>query len=138
MSHHPSRREFLAQASALGAAAALFPANRLLAADPPRKRMAILTNIWHLRSHAQHMGDRFLVGYPQEGRWKQPSLDVVAAYVDQTPANDLSRQRAEEFGFRIYPTIAEALRCGGDKLAVDAVLVIGEHGDYPKNEFDQV
>ena len=35
------------------------------------------------------------------------------------------------FGFKVYPTIAEALRCGGKRLAVDAVLIIGEHGDYP-------
>jgi hypothetical protein len=33
--------------------------------------------------------------------------------------------------------VAEALRCGGDKLAVDAVLLIGEHGDYPVNEIGQ-
>ncbi len=38
----------------------------------------------------------------------------------------------------MYPTIAEALRCGGDKLAVDAVLTIGEHGDYPQNEKGQI
>ena len=38
----------------------------------------------------------------------------------------------------MYPTIAEALRCGGDKLAVDAVLMIGEHGDYPRNEKGQI
>ena len=71
---------------------------------------------------------------PSTGSWHRPPFDVVSAYVDQTPKNDLSRQRAEEFGFTIYPTIAEALRCGGDKLAVDAVLIIGEHGDYPINE----
>jgi hypothetical protein len=28
--------------------------------------------------------------------------------------------------------------CGGSKLAVDAVLIIGEHGDYPRNEKGQV
>ena len=138
MSLDLTRRQFLAQASALGAAAALAPVSRAFAADSPRKRMAILTNIWHLRSHAQHMGDRFLVGYPQEGRWKEPALEVVSAYVDQSPVGDLSRQRAEEFGFRLYPSIAESLRCGGDKLDVDAVLIIGEHGDYPRNEFEQV
>ena len=38
----------------------------------------------------------------------------------------------------MYPTIAEALRCGGDKLAVDAVLSVGEHGDYPRNEKGQI
>ena len=38
----------------------------------------------------------------------------------------------------MYPTIAEALRCGGSKLAVDGVLIIGEHGDYPRNEKGQI
>ncbi len=33
----------------------------------------------------------------------------------------------------LYPTIAEALTLGGDKLAVDAVIYIGEHGDYPNS-----
>ena len=42
------------------------------------------------------------------------------------------------FGFKVYPTIAEALRCGGPKLAVDGVLIIGEHGDYPHNEKGQI
>jgi hypothetical protein len=83
------------------------------------------------------MGERFLVGYPINGKWHRAPLDVVSVYVDQTPANDLSKKRAEEFGFAIYPKIAEALRCGGDKLAVDAVLIIGEHGDYPTNKIGQ-
>jgi hypothetical protein len=83
------------------------------------------------------MGERFLVGYPAGGRWHRPPLDVVAAYVDQHPPGVLSRKRAKEFGFKIYPTIAEALRGGGDRLAVDAVLVIGEHGDYPTNKLGQ-
>lgn len=102
-----------------------------------RKRLAIVTTEWRYRSHAWHMGERFLVGYPINGKWHKPPLDVVAVYVDQTPKNDLSRQRATEFGFPIYPTIAEALRRGGDKLGVDAVLVIGEHGNYPNNELGQ-
>ena len=83
------------------------------------------------------MGERFLVGYPLEGSWHRSPLEVVSAYVDQRPENDLSRGRAKEFGFPIYGTIAEALRCGGDRLAVDAVLIIGEHGDYPRNEIGQ-
>lgn len=102
-----------------------------------RKKMAIVTTVWRLRSHAQHMGDRFLVGYPMNGKWQQPRLDVVSLYVDQTPKGDLSGQRADEFGFKIYPSIAKALRRGGEKLAVDAVLVIGEHGDYGRNELGQ-
>jgi hypothetical protein len=103
----------------------------------PRKRLAVITTEWRYHSHAWHMAERFLVGYPRNGRWHRPPLEVVAAYVDQTPPNDLSRKRSDEFGFRIFPTIAEALRCGGDTLAADAVLVIGEHGRYPKSGYGQ-
>ncbi len=126
-----SRRDFLAAAGAALVAGSAAPA-----AD--RKKLAVITNVWTYRSHAWHMAERFLVGYPVGGRWHRPPLDVVAAYVDQVPDGDLSRKRAAEFGFTIYRTVAEALRCGGDKLAVDAVLVIGEHGRYPKNEFGQI
>jgi len=102
-----------------------------------RKRLAIVTTEWRHHSHAWHMGERFLAGYPIRGRWHWPPLDVVAAYIDQMPANDLSKDRAREFGFSIYRTIAAALRCGSNKLAVDAVLIIGEHGNYPTNEIGQ-
>ena len=108
------------------------------ATEPTRKRLAIVTTIWRYQSHAQHMGDRFLVGYPWEGRWHKPAMDVVSLYVDQRGADDQSAERAGAFGFKIFPTIAEALRVGGDKLAVDGVLVIGEHGDYPVNEKGQI
>lgn len=129
-----SRRTFL---STVGAGAVGAP---LIAREPeqkPRKKLAIITTEWRYHSHAWHMAERFLVGYPIQGKWHHPPFEVVSAYVDQKPKNDLSRQRSQEFGFRIYPTIAEALRAGGDKLAVDAVLIIGEHGDYPNNEFGQ-
>ena len=92
---------------------------------------------WRERSHAWHMAERFLAGYPVRGRWHRPAVEVVSAYVDQFPATDLSRARAKESGFTIYPSVAAALRRGTDRLAVDAVLIIGEHGDYPVNEFGQ-
>ncbi len=102
------------------------------------KRVAIITTIYRYLSHAQHMGDRLLIGYPLEGSWHKPELEVVSLYVDQRPKGDQSEERAKEFGFKVYPTIAEALRQGGDRLAVDAVLIIAEHGDYPRNELGQV
>ena len=102
------------------------------------KRIAVITTIYRYLSHAQHFADRFLVGYPKEGRWHRPNMKVVSLFVDQKPEGEQSEDRAREFGFAVYPTIAEALRCGGDELAVDAVLLIGEHGDYPINEKSQV
>src|SRR5277367_6622767 len=128
MTQRFTRRTFLQ-----GAAATAIPA---IAQAP--KRVAIISTIFRLQSHAQHIGDRFIVGYPFAGEWHKPKTEVVSMYVDQKPAGDLSGDRAKEFGFQVYPTIAEAVCCGGSKLAVDAVLIIGEHGDYPKNEKGQV
>ena len=102
------------------------------------KRIAIITTIYRYLSHAQHMGDRFLIGYPLNGKWHKGDMQVVSLYVDQKPEGDQSQERAKEFGFAVYGSISEALRCGGDKLAVDAVLIIGEHGNYPKNDLGQV
>jgi hypothetical protein len=65
-------------------------------------------------------------------------MDVVSLYVDQFARRDMAREVARTYGIRIYPTIAEALRAGGDRLAVDAVLSIGEHGRYPTNARRQV
>lgn len=135
-----SRREFLQSASCFASLPLVLPSSSQAGPDdssPRRPKMAIITTEFRPRSHGQHMGDRFLVGYPKDGRWHRPGLDVVSLYVDQKPENDLSGQRAAEFGLRLAPTIADALRLGGERLAVDAVLVIGEHGDYPDNEFGQ-
>lgn len=130
-----TRRTFLA-----GLGVAVANPSLAIPAERPRggrKKMAIVTTEWRQGTHGWHMGERFLVGYPIKGQWHRPDLEVVSAYVDQKPENDLSRLRAEEFGFKVYPTIAGALRCGGDRLAVDAVLIIGEHGKYPQNELGQ-
>jgi len=102
------------------------------------KRIAVITTVYRYLSHAQHITDRFLLGYPHNGEWRRPDMKVASLYVDQKPPGDQSAERAREFGFEIYPTIPEALRCGGDRLAVDAVLSIGEHGDYPQNEKGQI
>ncbi len=121
-----TRRSFL-QTAALAAVPASQP-----------KRIAIIATVYRLLSHAQHMGDRFLTGYPYGGVWHQPRMKVVSLYVDQKPEGDLSGARALEFGFQVYPTISEALRCGGKELTVDAVLIIAEHGNYPRNEKGQI
>jgi hypothetical protein len=134
-----TRRAFLGATGAATLAAirpAAFGPPVVDAATP--KRVAIVATIYTHLSHAQHMGDRLLVGYPRDGKWHRPPVQVVSLYVDQKPDGDLSSQRAAEHGFRVYPTIAETLRCGGEKLAVDAVVIIAEHGDYPRNEKSQV
>lgn len=130
-----TRRRFL-EGAALGAVAL---DRRAMGQGGERPlRIAVVTTIYRYLSHGQHIGDRFLVGYPHDGEWHKADAKVVSLYVDQRPEGDLSQARAKEFGFRVYPTIAETLRCGGTKMACDAVLIVGEHGDYPRNEKGQI
>jgi hypothetical protein len=111
-----------------------------LGADGPRgrPRIACIATVVHKYAHAQHFIDRFLEGYGWNGTHHRPPMDLVSLYVDQTPPGDLSRDRARRFPImKIYPGVAEALTLGTSRLAVDGVLLIGEHGEYPYNEKQQ-
>lgn len=57
--------------------------------------------------------------------------------MDQFVANDISREISAKHNVPIFPTVREALTRGGSKMAVDGVLLIGEHGDYPLNALGQ-
>jgi hypothetical protein len=101
-------------------------------------KLAAVVTIYFKYSHAQHIVDRFLDGYGWHGEYHHPPLDLVSLYVDQVGADDLSRERgARHPSMRLCSSIAEALTLGGDKLAVDGVVLVGEHGHYPKNEKGQ-
>jgi hypothetical protein len=103
-----------------------------------RPKLAAVVTTYRKYSHAQHIVDRYLYGYGWMGTHHQPAMDLVSLYVDQVGKGDLSRSRGEQFpSMKIYPTIAEALTLGGSKLAVDGVVVVGEHGNYPRNEKHQ-
>jgi hypothetical protein len=103
-----------------------------------RPKIAAVITVYRKYSHAQHIVDRLLDGYGWNGTYHHPPMDLVALYVDQVGKDDLSRERAARFpAMKIYPTIAEALTRGGSKLAVDGVVLVGEHGDYPRNEMGQ-
>ena len=97
-----------------------------------RPRVAAIINAYFPNSHADVFMGRLLQGYRLNGKSYSPRVDVVSMYVDQFPFNDMAREQADEFSAKIYPTVAEALRCGGKRLAVDGVAVIGEHGKYPR------
>lgn len=103
-----------------------------------RPKLAAIVTIYHKFAHAQHICDRFLEGYGWNGKHHKPDMDLISLYVDQVKDNDLSRDRARRFPhMKIYPTVADALTLGTNTLAVDGVLLIGEHGDYGTNEKKQ-
>ncbi len=130
-SPHWTRRNFLlASAAAAASVASAAPA-------APRKKIALIGTVCGKHSHTQHFLDRLALGYTWAGQWQKPRTDLAALYIDQFPDKDLARSRAKKYGIPIFPTIADALTLGTGKLAVDGVVIIGEHGDYPKNELGQ-
>jgi hypothetical protein len=117
-----TRREFTAL---MGAAAV---------PEAGRKKLAGLSTVYHVRSHTDNFVTRFLEGYWINEKNYHPPCDIVSMYVDQVPSNDISRRLSASYGFKIYPSIADALTLGTGKLAVDGVVLVAEHGDYPDND----
>jgi hypothetical protein len=122
----------------------LAPAMNTAAAPTPppcdgtgKKKIAAIVTEYRYNSHADVLIGRLMAGYSANGVWTPPLNHVVSLFADQTPANDQSRDLAARNGFRIYPTIREALTLGGGTLAVDGVVFVGEHGNYPLNDVGQ-
>src|SRR5438132_5762838 len=104
---------------------------------PQKKQVAAIITEYRHWSHADVIVGKILEGYNQDGG-PGPNLKLVSMYVDQFPANDMSRALARKHGFTIYDNIPAALTLGGKELAVDGVLCIGEHGNYPTNAKGQI
>ena len=119
------RRAFLAS----GAAA--------WAADPPPKRIAAIITEYRLGSHGDVIIGKYLEGFNQDERPPYPRSQIVSLFLEQLPPQDISRPLARKYKVPMYRTVADALTLGGDKLAVDGVILIGEHGDYPFNDKEQ-
>ena len=98
-----------------------------------RKRVAAIVTVYRRNSHADVRIERILEGYYYEGEFRTPRIQLVSMYTDQVPDNDMSRPLAAKYGFKIYPSVCETLMMGGNDLAVDGVLFIGEHGYYHWN-----
>ena len=134
-----SRRDFLrTTAASLGAMTAVGQVSRTWSASPAwRPKVAAIFTEFTYRSHAHVLLENFLEPYLFNGQLTDPGVEVVSFYADQMPAGDMAKQVAADYQIPLYQTIDEALCLGGKQLAVDAVLSIGEHGNYPKNELGQ-
>ncbi len=111
-----------------------------LAALPPsvqRKKIAALTTTYHVRSHADDIITRFLEGYWINDQYYAPPCDIVSLYMDQVHPADIGYRLSTAYNFPVARSIAEALTLGTGKLAVDGVLLVAEHGDYPFNDKQQ-
>ena len=102
-----------------------------------RKKIAAIITEYRPQSHADVVVTKFLQGFPTDEGLFAPRVELVSIYIDQFPQSDIGRRIAAEYGVTIYNSIVKALTLGGDELAVDGVLLIGEHGDYAWNEKEQ-
>lgn len=133
-----SRRDFLCRTAATGAAmAAPWSKFTLAAAKPKRPRVAAIFTVLRFRSHPYNILENFLGSYYFRGKLVDPGVDVVSFYADQFPEDDMAKEVSRRFGIPLCRTIGEALCVGSKELSVDAVLSIGEHGDYPYNDRGQ-
>ena len=121
--------------------------NPLMAAEPefpapqlgnnqPKRIAAILTE-YRPGSHADVIIGKYLEGFNQDQMTPYPESKIVSMFTEQIPENDMSRPLAKKYNIPIFRTVADALTMGGDSLAVDAVLLIGEHGEYRMNDKEQ-
>ena len=113
-----------------------------------RKKIAAIVTTYFAESHADLIGSKFATGFPTKDGLLKPRVDLVSMYIDQIHPGDVGMDLAREHRITIYPSIRAALTLtppsvghwptGADwqegELAVDGVLILGEHGDYAGNE----
>lgn len=130
-----TRRRFLASAAAMTVGAGAAPAVGV--GSPARRPIAVLGTVYRPLSCLYHLAGRFLHGAVRDGRSWLPDHFIQSLWVEQSPENDLSRGICKKFGIQRARSIPDALLRGG-KLAVNGVLIVAEHGNYPRNDRGQV
>lgn len=131
-----TRRQFVSSVTGLGAACLAQPTNAF-AVQARKPRVAAVTTVLRFRSHAYNILENFFKPYLFRGELVEPGVEVVSLFVDQFPEDDMARIVSRKLDLPLYNSIEKALCRGGSKLDVDAVLLIGEHGEYPYNELGQ-
>ena len=130
------RREFIKSGVAAWAFASGLLVSGAAPARPRPKIAAIFTEL-RFRSHAFNILENFFAPYLFNGALVDPGVEIVAFYADQFPDDDMAREVSQRLRVPLYSSIEAALCRGGNELAVDGVLVICEHGEYPTNELGQ-
>lgn len=103
-----------------------------------RKKVAVIvTEYWDI-SHADVFITKMMEGFAVNGVRYRSTLEIASMYVDQFPERDISRGLAAKHGIPMFDSIEETLKCGGSTFQLDGIIIIGEHGEYGKNEYGQI
>ncbi|MBT4483597.1 MAG: hypothetical protein HOC71_07960, partial [Candidatus Latescibacteria bacterium] len=99
-----------------------------------RPRIACIVTYWAApNSHADWIITKLLDGYWWQGAHIPSRVDVVSMYFHQLRDSELGQKVCESKGIPIFNRVREALTLGGKELAVDGVVLVGEHGNYHTN-----
>ncbi|MCH8206250.1 MAG: hypothetical protein IH956_04525 [Chloroflexi bacterium] len=117
-----------------------------------RKKIAAVVTVYFPGSHADLIVSKLARGFPTDDGLLEPHVDLVSMYMDQVHWGDVGMELAREHGITVYPSVRSALTLTppsatghwptardwqDGELAVDGVVLIGEHGDYAANERDR-
>ncbi|HEY1214745.1 MAG TPA: hypothetical protein VGE93_14035 [Bryobacteraceae bacterium] len=97
-----------------------------------RPRIACLVSYWGLpTSHADWIVNKLLDGYWWQGAHTPSRVEVVSVYIHQLDTSLLGQKVCKAKNIPIFKTVKEAVTVGGKELAVDGVVIVAEHGNYP-------
>ena len=102
-----------------------------------RPTIAAIVTEYRPGSHADVILGRLIQGWSLDVYPQRSGVRVRSMYVDQTGRGDLSGPLGRQYGIPIAGSIREAILDENGELAVDGVVLIGEHGSYPLNERGQ-
>ena len=127
-----TRREMVGITGIAGLAALTDMATGAVSQAATRPRIACLVSYWGAtRSHADWIINKLIDGYWWNNAYTPSRIDVASIYLHQHDESLLGQKVAKAKGIPIFKTVAEALMLGGEELAVDGVVIVGEHGNYP-------
>ena len=142
--HRPFEDELVSRFVVMGITAAqngtvylttLYPFT-MHAVKPPR--VAGITTVYRHNSHADVILSRLLQTDTLDEKGQDSSMRLTSLYVDQFPENDTSRKLANDHKIPLVPTVADSLTDDNSNLNVDGVLLVAEHGNYPRSDTGQV
>ncbi|HMD82925.1 MAG TPA: hypothetical protein VKE92_16520, partial [Anaerolineales bacterium] len=97
-------------------------------------RIACLVTYWAAtRSHADWIICKLMDGYWWQGAHTPSRVEVVSVFIHQLNDSQLGQKICKAKNIPIFKTAGEAVTLGGKELAVDGVVIVGEHGEYPTN-----
>lgn len=132
---HFTRRQMLGVTGLAGLTALTgFSTNATGQTQQTRPRIAVLASFWGAtRSHADWIVNKLIDGYWWDGVYTPSRVEVVSIYLHQQDTSELGQKVAKAKNIPVYKTVAEAVTLGGQELAVDGVVIVAEHGEYPKD-----